>query len=73
MQQDYMNKARTHLITSSARASSMGGILRPSAVTQRVCARGRAGGAGECSLVKRYRNGFMLTVTAAVVSLGPSA
>jgi putative tryptophan/tyrosine transport system substrate-binding protein len=35
--------------------------------------KGAKGGAGECSLVKRSRNGFMLTVTAAVVSLSRTA
>src|SRR5262249_27261020 len=73
--QQQMRVCRARLTQSPRRRGRavLGGILKPSAVTQYACARGRAGGARRCSLVKRFRSGFMLIVTAAVASLGRNA
>jgi hypothetical protein len=49
-------------------------LVEPTVVKLRVpatsCAGGRGASAGECGVVKRPRNRFILTVTAAVVRLG---
>jgi hypothetical protein len=57
---------------SSVQVDHTHGVMRSSRSVspQCACANGRADDAGECGVVKRPRNRFILTVTAAAVRLG---